>query len=236
MYLGMTAQKILRDLKKISTPLKAKASAWFFKTGKGQYGEGDVFMGVTVPEQRVIARKYAKLPLSEIEKLLKNKIHEARLTALLILVSQFEKASEVEQKKIVSWYLAHTRWINNWDLVDSSARYILGSYLLSKDRKLLYKLAKSKNIWERRIAIVATHAFILNGEYKDTFKIGEILFTDSHDLIHKAVGWMLRETDKRNLKELRVFLIKHAREMPRTALRYAIEHFSPEERKRFMLK
>ena len=207
------------------------------KTGKGQYGYGDVFVGVTVPEQRKVAKDYKDLELKEIEKLLKNKIHECRFTALLILVEQYKNADEKTKEKIARFYLAHTKYINNWDLVDLSAPTIVGDYLLKRDRKILYKLAKSKNIWERRIAVLATFAFIKNKETEDSFALAEILLTDKHDLMHKAVGWMLREIGKHCSRgELITFLNTHKSKMPRTALRYAIEHFSPLERKKFLAK
>ncbi len=221
---------VIQELKKFSSFKKAKTSAWFFKTGKGQYGAGDVFIGVTVPEQRVVAKKFADLPLPEILKLLQSKVHEHRLTGLIILVEQYKKGNEKEKAAIIKFYIKNRKYVNNWDLVDSSARYILGDWLLKRDRKILYTLARSKNIWDRRIAIVATHAFIVKGDFADTIKISLLLADDSHDLIHKAVGWMLRELGKRDRKTLVKFLSSHRSKLPRTALRYAIEHFSPRER------
>lgn len=233
----LTANNVERSLKKLGTKKKAESSAWFFKTGVGQYGHGDVFIGVTVPEQRKVAKGYYDLALPEISKLLANKYHECRLTALLILVHQYKTGDERMREKIAKFYLKHTKHINNWDLVDLSASYILGEYLFDKDRAVLYKLVKSKNIWERRIAIITTHMFIRKGEYKDTFILAEILLTDTHDLIHKAVGWMLREVGKRVSRPALVsFLEVHAHHMPRTTLRYAIEHFSEPERKKFLAK
>lgn len=230
-----TSSSVERDLKRLGTKERAKASAWFFKTGLGQYGYGDVFVGVAVPDQRHIAVRYRELPLSEIEKLLKNKIHECRLTALIILVRKYEDGDKLERREIVKFYRAHTECINNWDLVDSSARYIIGEYLSDKkDRKILYTLARSKNIWERRIAVVATHAFIMRGDLVDAYKISEILLGDKHDLIHKAVGWTLREVGKRSPDSLRSFIKTHIPIMPRTALRYAIECFSVSERKEIL--
>jgi len=229
-----TSSQVERALKLLGTPEKAKSSAWFFKTGVGQYGHGDVFAGVTVPEQRKVARQFRDLPLTEIDKLLASKIHECRLTALLVLVGQYQKADAATRERIVEFYLAHTPRINNWDLVDSSASYILGVHLLHADekkRKILYRLAKSKDLWERRIAIIATLAFIRNNEYADTLALAELLLSDSHDLIHKATGWMLREVGKRSPDTLREFLRAHATQMPRTMLRYAIERFPDEERK-----
>lgn len=231
----LTAELVLKDLKKVSAVKKAKASSWFFKTGKGQYGEGDVFIGVTVPEQRAIAKKYINLDLSEVVKLLQNKIHECRLTALFILVGKY-KTNIKESKKIVDLYLKNTKYINNWDLVDSSAPYILGHYLLNKDKNILYKFAKSKNLWQRRISILSTAWFIKEGVFDDTLKISEILLKDKEDLIHKAVGWMLREVGKKSLKTELSFLDKHAPQMPRTMLRYAIEKFPQEKRKMYLAK
>ncbi len=238
---------MLRDLKeglrKLASPEKAKASAWFFKTGPGQYGEGDQFIGVTVPEQRQVAKKFKDLPLTDVEQLLKSPIHEERLVAIIILVDQFQKADEnlpagrLAQKEIYDFYLANTDRINNWDLVDASAEYIVGAYLLDKPREILYKLAKSENLWERRIAMVATFEFIKNGDSSDALKIAQLLLTDKHDLIQKAVGWMLREVGKRcSEKDLTDFLDKHARAVPRTTLRYAIERFSEEKRQKYLRK
>lgn len=227
-----TSRQVVRALKKLGTKEKAASSAWFFKTDKGQYGYGDMFIGVTVPEQRKVARAFRELPLAEAAKLLESKVHEHRLTALLILVGQYKRGDETARAKIVKRYLAHTKRVNNWDLVDTSAPNIVGRYLLDKDRRVLYKLAKSKNLWERRIAIVATLAFIGNGESADTFAIAELLLADTHDLIHKATGWMLREVGKRVSRlALARFIKVHKADMPRTTLRYATEHFPPELRK-----
>ncbi len=226
----------MQELKKISTPEKAKASAWFFKSGKGEYGYGDKFIGVTVPEQRRIAKQYRDLSLSEVSVLLKSPIHEHRLTGLFILDLQYQKADPANRKRIVQFYLKHRKQINNWDLVDSSASYILGDYLLHEDRKILYTFARSKNLWERRIAIISTAAFIKNNQFEDTLNISEILLKDTHDLIHKAVGWMLREVGKKSLATEEKFLQKHASVMPRTMLRYAIEKFPEPKRKAYLQK
>jgi 3-methyladenine DNA glycosylase AlkD len=228
----MTAHKAInveRELKSMANKEKAKLLAGFFKTGKGEYGEGDIFLGITVPLQRSVAKKYSELGLSEVSKLLKSPIHECRLTALEIVVMQYEEARKNNdsslQKKIIDFYLKHTKNINNWDLVDASASYILGNWLLVNNRKVLYKLVKSKNLWERRISIISTHAFIRAGDLEDTLKLAEMLLNDTHDLMHKAVGWMLREVGKRDKKVLVNFLNTHAHKMPRTMLRYAIEKF-----------
>ncbi len=225
-----TAVAIEKALKKHGTKTKARSSSWFFKTGKGQYGYGDVFIGVTVPEQRKVAKHFKDLPLPEIKKLLLSKYHECRLTALIILVAQFNAGDEKTREKIAKFYLVNAKRVNNWDLVDSSAPYILGQYLLHKDRSVLYKLVKSKNLWERRIAILATFWFIREGDFKDALAIGETLLSDTEDLMHKATGWMLREVGKRSRPTLVRFLNAHKATMPRTALRYAIEHFPKNER------
>jgi 3-methyladenine DNA glycosylase AlkD len=208
----------------------------FFKTRKGQYGEGDVFYGLTVPQSRKIVAKYKTLPLPDVEKLLKSKVHEERLIALLILVAQFPKADDAMKKKIFEFYLAHTKYINNWDLVDLSADKIVGEYLKDKDRTILQKLAKSDLLWDRRISIIATFQFIKDlKESKDTFVIADILLTDKHDLIQKAVGWMLREVGKRvSENDEEAFLKTRYQKMPRTMLRYAIERFPEEKRKAYL--
>lgn len=224
------------EIKNAGDPERAKASAWFFKTGKGEYGEGDVFYGITVPEQRKIAKKYKQLPLNDIETLLKSKVHEERLIALIILVLQFAKGDENKQKRIYDFYLSHTSCINNWDLVDTSAHKIVGAYLLDRDRKVVLQLAKSQLLWEKRIAMIATAAFIGNGESAWTLKIAEILLHDKHDLIQKAVGWMLREMGKRvSEKTLEDFLQTRYKTMPRTTLRYAIERLPEKKRKAYLL-
>lgn len=236
----MNSELVVKELKNIASPKKAKASSWFFKTGKGEYGEGDIFYGVTVPEQRQIAKKYKNLPIDEIQKLLNDKVHECRLTGLFILVNQYEKGGnkklEKKREEVAKFYLKNSKKVNNWDLVDSSASYILGDYLLDKKREILYKLAKSKNLWERRIAIISTAKFISKNQFEDTLKISKILLKDSHDLIHKAVGWMLREVGKKSEKTLVSFLNKYAKVMPRTALRYAIERFPEKKRKYYLNK
>lgn len=225
-------EKIKQELKKLTNPKKAKILARFFKTGKGEYGEGDRFLGVTVPEQRKVAKKYSETSLADLQKLLESRIHEHRMTALVILTLKFPKANDEFKKEIYNFYLKNTKRINNWDLVDISAPKIVGEYLLDKPekRKILYKLSKSKNLWERRVAIMATFAFIRNEDFKDTLKISKILLNDEHDLIHKAVGWMLREVGKIDQEKEEKFLKKHAGKMPRTMLRYAIEKV--DERKR----
>lgn len=231
----MTAKEIQSRLKKLGSPAKAKELQRFFKTGPGQYGEGDVFRGVMVPEQRKVAREFSELSLTETRKLLKSKIHEERLTALLILVARFKKADASNQEKLYKFYMSNLRYVNNWDLVDLSSHYITGSYLYDKDRAPLYKLAKSDDLWERRVAIVSTCYFIAKGDLTDTFKISKMLLKDEHDLIHKASGWMLREAGKRDIAKLEKFLLRHYKTMPRTMLRYAIEKF-PEKKRQSYLK
>ncbi len=232
----MTLENLKQALQAQANPERARVSAWFFKTGPGQYGEGDVFIGLRVPRQRKIARQFKDLALNEIKKLLDDKIHEYRLTALLILVGQFAKASEAQRKVIYDFYLKNACQVNNWDLVDSSAPYIVGVYLLDKPRAILNKLAKSNNLWERRIAILATFTFIKAGEFKDTIKIAELLLNDSHDLIHKAVGWMLREMGKKDQDVLLRFLDKHYKKMPRVMLRYAVEKLLLKKRQFYLGK
>ena len=216
---------------KLKNPAKGAFLQRFFKTGKGEYGFGDIFLGVTVPQQRVVASKFADLPLEDIKQMLGSKIHEFRLSGLLILVARYRNAEQREKKKIVQLYLNNRKLINNWDLVDSSAPYILGDYFLNRDKASLYKLAESKRIWDRRMAVLATYCFIRNGNFIDTFEIAKILLDDPHDLIHKAVGWMLREVGNRNAKEEEEFLRTHASRMPRTMLRYAMEKFPERKRK-----
>lgn len=219
-----------KDLQKLKNPAKVKILQRFFKTGKGEYGEGDIFLGLTVPQQRQVAKKYPNLTLKELQKLLSSKIHEYRLTALSVLMTKYKKASGVEKKKIFDFYLKNTKNINNWDLIDLSAPSIVGDYLLDRERSILYKLAKSESLWEKRIAILSTYTFIRNNDFEDTLKISEMLLKDNHDLIHKAVGWMLREIGKKDQKAEEQFLKKHSRQMPRTMLRYAIERFDEEKR------
>ena len=228
--------QLKKELKKISSPKQAEVLQGFFKTGKGEYGEGDIFLGVKVPEQGKVADKFQELSLKDLEKLLNSKIHEHRMTSLFILIKQYKKADEREKKKIFDFYLKNTKNINNWDLVDLSAPKIVGDYLLNKPRNVLYKLAKSENLWERRIAIVSTWIIIRNNEFDDTLKIAKILLNDKHDLIHKAVGWMLREVGKRDQKIEEEFLKKHYLKMPRVMLRYAIERFEEKKRKFYLGK
>lgn len=227
--------KIQKDIRSHKDESRRKSLQRFFKTGPGEYAEGDIFIGLTVPQSRTLAKKYAEIPLQSIEGLLKSKIHEERLIALLILTKRFADADEKEQTRIYKLYLKSTKYINNWDLVDTSAEYIVGPYILNRDRKVLDKLAQSKLIWDRRIAMLSTFHFIKQKESKETLRLAKILLQDEQDLIHKAVGWMLREVGKRvSEKDLLKFLDEHAVKMPRTMLRYSIERLSLKDRKRYM--
>ncbi len=226
--------KLKYELKQIANPEKATILQKFFKTGKGEYGEGDIFLGVTVLEQRKIAKRYVDLDLKDIKELLSNKVHEYRLTGFLILIYKFEKADEKEKKGIVDFYLKNIKSANNWDLIDCVADKILGSYLINKDKEILYELAKTDNLWKKRIAIISTFEFIKNNQFEDTLKISEILLNDEHDLIHKAVGWMLREVGKRDIEIEEAFLKKYYKTMPRTMLRYAIEKFDGKKKEFYM--
>ena len=229
-------QEIKADLKKAVIPGKAKDLMRFFKTGPGEYGEGDIFIGVTVPEQRRIARKHYKDTVpEELEKLLRDPCHECRLTALFILRLKYEKEkSATKKEELVKLYLNNLDYINNWDLVDSSAPYILGPYLYSSDSTLLFELAESGELWRQRVAVLTTAYFIKHGRFDETFELAEILLEHPHDLIHKAVGWMLREVGNRDLDCELEFLKKHHNKMPRTMLRYAIEKFEPALRKNIL--
>ncbi len=222
-----------KDVKKLENKKKAKTLAGFFKTGEGEYGYGDVFLGIPVPESRKIALKYRDLGFEDMLQLLRSEIHEERLIALLILVHQFQH-DEMLQRRIYEFYLKNAKFVNNWDLVDSSADKIVGAYLSDKPKTVIYKLAKSSNLWERRIAMISTYYFIKNNDYDDAISIAEILITDENELIQKAVGWMLREVGNRDLKTEEAFLKKHYKTMGRTALRYAIEKFSENERKKYL--
>jgi len=235
--LKMSINELKKELDKLADKKQATLLQRFFKTGKGEYGEGDIFLGIKVPIQRSVAKKYKNISLEECEEMLGSKIHEHRLVALLIMMQKYELADEDEKKKIFETYLKNTEHINNWDLVDLSAPNIVGHYLLDKDRAILYKLARSSSLWEKRISILATFEFIGDKETKDALAIAEILLHDKHDLIHKAVGWMLRELGKRvSQEEEEKFLRKHYKQMPRTMLRYAIERFDEKKKERYMKK
>ena len=228
--------QLKQELKKHSHPDKAKVYARFFKTGKGQYGEGDIFLGLTVPEQRALAKKYVGISFADVKKLLYSKYHEHRLTGLFILVYKYEIADSAEKQRIIKFYIQHKDRGNNWDLIDCVADKLLGKHLIDKDKSLLYQLAKSESLWDRRIAIITTFEFIRSKKFDDTIKISEILLNDKHDLIQKAVGWMLREMGKRDEKPLIKFLDKYYKIMPRTTLRYAIERLDENKRKFYLNK
>ena len=230
----MTVEDIQKRLKNLGNRKHAAVSQRFFKTGPGQYGEGDVFIGVRVPVLRKLAKEYADLGVEDIVILLHSRIHEERLLALLLLVGSFLKGDEAAKKSIYEIYLSNTEHINNWDLVDVSAPHIVGHYLEHRDRVILYSLAASDNLWERRISIIATFHFIRNDSFAETIRIAEILRNDEHDLLHKAVGWMLREVGNRDLDLEIGFLDKYYQQLPRTMLRYAIERFSESLRQAFL--
>ncbi|MCM8812660.1 MAG: DNA alkylation repair protein [Candidatus Omnitrophica bacterium] len=215
---------------------KAKILQGFFKTGPGEYGEGDVFIGVKVPEIRRVARDFKEMGMDDIIALLQSAIHEERMLALLIAVGRYQNSDAAGQARIYRFYLAHTQWINNWDLVDVTVHHIVGHYLRDKDRQPLYALARSSSLWERRIAIVATYFFIRRDEFSDTLALAELLLADREDLLHKAVGWMLREVGKRDGAALEDFLKRHASAMPRTMLRYAIEKFPETQRRAYLAR
>lgn len=231
-----TAASARRRIRELGDPNDALFLQGFFKTGPGEYGEGDRFLGIRVPAVRRLAKELRELPLDQIEALLHDRWHEARLLALILLGDAYKRASPAERGAIFDLYLRNTKWINNWDLVDVSAGRVVGAHLADRPRKLLDRLARSSTLWERRIAIIATQHFIRNGEFDDTIRLAEALLHDSHDLIHKAVGWMLREVGNRDRATLEAFLDTRAREMPRTMLRYAIEKLPPADRQRFMKK
>lgn len=233
----MNAADVSAELKQLGSPKKAANSAWFFKTGKGQYAEGDQFIGVTVPELRRVSKKYSLLNLTDVQKLLQSKIHEERLTALYILVNRFNRAKQSERDEIFALYCKNFRHINNWDLVDSSAPQIVGAWLEDKDKTVLVTWAQSSDLWTKRIAMLSTFHEISHQSMPDTaLLVAEILLHDKHDLIQKAVGWMLREVGKRCSQEIEEeFLKKHYKVMPRTMLRYAIERFDEPLRKQYLL-
>lgn len=228
------ASDVIADLQNVGSPLKAEHSLRFFRTGPGEYGEGDQFIGVTVPEQRKVARRYRDLPITEVSILLKHPIHECRLTALFILTDRFKRGSDQEKETIAELYLQNTRYVNNWDLVDSSAHFILGPWLETRDRSFLDQLAASSRLWDQRIAMLACYHYIRHNDFTDALRIADALVNHPHDLIHKAVGWMLREVGNRDISVEERFLIPRYRTMPRTMLRYAIEKFPEERRKAYL--
>lgn len=230
----MNAKEFSKEIHALIDPDYLEQAQYYFKTGKGEYSEHDIFLGIRVPKLRQLAKRYKEISVPEIEKLLRSKYHEERVCALFLLTHHFEQGSEKEQRAIYNLYLSNTKHINNWDLVDNSAHKIVGAYLLERSRKPLYKLAKSKNLWERRIAIIASYWFIKHNQFDDTLALSEMLLNDHEDLMHKAVGWMLREVGKRKIGIEKKFLKLHYKVMPRTMLRYAIEKFPEPERKRYL--
>lgn len=230
----MSLTDIKKEIKKQANPKQAVILQRFFKTAKGEYGEGDIFYGIKVPDQRSIAKQFKDLAFEDLKLLIHSKVHEERLIAAFILVDKYKFGDEKNKKAVFDFYLKNRRGINNWDLVDLSAPKIVGEYLLDKEKDVLYKFARSKDLWEKRIAILSTLTFIRNHFFNDTLNISEILLNDRHDLIHKAVGWMLREVGNRDMQTEEEFLRKHYKKMPRTMLRYAIEKFPEKKRKDYL--
>ena len=230
----MKASEVCDDLARLADPAIAAHSQGFFKTGKGEYGEGDRFLGIRMPVLRKQARAYRDLPPREIQRLLKSAVHEERLCALLIMVLRYERGDPGEKEQVYQLYLCNTKYVNNWDLVDLSAHKIVGAHLVDRDRSILRRLAKSESLWERRIGMIATFHFIKNDEFDDALAIARLMLNDKEDLIHKAVGWMLREIGNRNPAVERTFLAGRYNKMPRTMRRYAIEKFPEAERKRYL--
>ena len=221
---------ITNKLQALSDAEKREIFPKSFKAGKGEYGEGDRFLGVTVPNIRAIAKQHKDISIEEIRELIQSEWHEVRICALIIMVEKSKKKDEALRKELFNLYLSQTKRINNWDLVDLSCRFIIGEYLLDKSRDILYHLAQSPLLWDNRIAIVSTYAFIRKGQLEDTYALSDLMMQHPHDLMHKAIGWMLREAGKRNSERLYDYVMSHRADMPRTMLRYAIEKFSPKER------
>jgi 3-methyladenine DNA glycosylase AlkD len=232
--LSITAAQMLRALQRAADPSRVEILQRFFRTGPGDYAEGDVFIGVTVPKVRLLVKRFRDAPLEEVDSLLHSPVHEARLLALLLMVQAFRRGDDRLRLRIYRLYLSRTRFINNWDLVDSSAPQIVGAWLADRNRTPLLSLARSRSLWKRRIAILSTQHFIRQGDLDTTFAIADILLDDRHDLIHKAVGWMLREAGKRDVEAERRFLASRHQRMPRTMLRYAIEKFPERERQAYL--
>ena len=229
-------QEARDTLREFASETDAKHLQRFFKTSPGEYGEGDRFLGVRVPATRKVARMFRAMPLTDAQTLLASEVHEERLLALLIMIGRYQCGTANQKQDIFDLYLANTRHINNWDLVDVSAEHVVGAHLWDKSRASLSNLARSADLWERRIAVMATFHFIKKNQFDETLRIAELLLSDSHDLIHKAVGWMLREIGKRDLDAEEDFLRRHHQHMPRTMLRYAIEKFPEDKRRRYLLK
>jgi 3-methyladenine DNA glycosylase AlkD len=230
----MGLKQVREELRAVADPERAVAGQRFFKTGKGEYGEGDKFLGCTVPDARRVVRRHRELSYEDIGKLLDSQWHEERHVGLLMLVDRFARADEKERGKIYRFYIKNRKAVNNWDLVDTTTPNIVGEYLVGHPRDVLYRFAKSKDLWERRIAILATAAFIRRNDFADTLAISDILLEDKHDLIHKAVGWMVREVGKRDQEVMEKFLKPRYKKMPRTMLRYAIEKLPEERRKKYL--
>lgn len=228
------SQSLSETLQTLANPEIAAHSQRFFKTGKGEYGENDVFLGIRTPALREQAKRFKTEPLNCVLESLRSPYHEERLCALFLMVLQFSRGSDSEKTAIYQAYLEHTDYVNNWDLVDSSCHKIMGPYLFEKNRQILYRLAESDSLWERRIAMMTTYYFIKHDQYQDTLRLAEILRDDKEDLIHKVAGWMLREVGKRDVAVEKDFLQQHYQHMPRTMLRYAIEKFPAQERKRYL--
>ena len=229
-----TAESVREKLKQLADPQQAVNLRRFFKTGKGQYSEGDIFLGIKVPIQRVLVKSAYTIEVNEVTNLLHSKIHEERMTALLILVTKFEKGDEKMKQTIFNLFIDNTKWINNWDLVDVTVPKVIGTHLLHRDKSILYTFSESESLWERRIAIVSTFTFIRDNQFNDTLLIAKLLLNDTHDLIHKATGWMLREVGKRDQNTLEEFIKKYYSSIPRTTLRYAIEKFPEALRKSYL--
>ncbi|OGJ12669.1 DNA alkylation repair protein [Candidatus Pacearchaeota archaeon RBG_19FT_COMBO_34_9] len=228
--------ELIYELKSLANPEQAKNLSRYFKTGKGDYGEGDIFLGIKMPVLRTAIKKYINLPFNELQTLLNSRIHEHRMAALIILVGRYKKTKKdlLEKRRIYEFYMKNTNNINNWDLVDLSCPAIVGDFLTREGTGILKMLARSENIWERRIAVISTFALIKKRNLGESLAIAEMLISDKHDLIHKAVGWMLREVGKKNIDVLEIFLKPRYKEMPRTMLRYAIEKFPEEKRKKYL--
>lgn len=232
----MTISSIRSRLRQLASPAQAAIARRFFKTGKGEYGEGDEFLGIKVPQIRALVRDCDALGEQQVLSLLRSRFHEERMLGLYCLVRRFQRGGEGARQRVFHLYLSNTRWINNWDLVDTSAPHIVGAWLLDKDRAVLRRLARSSSLWERRVAVLATQAFIRKGQFGDTIEIVRSLLGDEHDLMHKACGWMLRETGSRDEAVLEAFLARHVEEMPRTMLRYAIEKLPERRRKEWLAR
>ena len=232
--MDLKIKDLQKQIKQHQNPARAKSNLWFFKTGKGEYGEGDKFLGLIMAQQRALAKKFVDLQLADLIPLVKSPWLEERMIGLLILTYKFPKAKVKEKKQIFDFYIKYRQAVNNWDLVDLTAPRVVGEYLVDKDRSILMKYAKSKDLWEKRIAILATFSFIKRGDFQDSLKIAKILLLDKHDLIHKAIGWMLREIGKKDQAVEEAFLREYYKKMPRTMLRYSIEKFAEPLRVKYL--